>query len=419
MPVAKLSKKAVDALVAPKSGQQFVWDTETKGFGVRIGSTGAKSYVIQYANAEGRLRRVKIGRHGVLTVEQARDQAKIKLASVLMGDDPAEERRHARKDLTVAELCDWYLTEARGGSLLGRRHRPIKESTLLMDESRIRAHIKPLLGARIARRLTIADVEQMQANIAAGKTARGRPMGRGGRTTGGAGAGARSVATLQAIMGHARHKGVISEHHIAGVRKLTRNKRTRRLSAAEIQSLGKAMAFAEQRGENLTGLAVLRLLLLTGFRREEAQKLKRAWVNDVGGYVAFPDTKSGAQVRAISKHALNVIERQPQLEGNSHVFPASVGEGPFTSVSITMRKVCAYARLMDVTPHTLRHTFGSMAGELGFSELTIRAMLGHASQSITQDYVHIDEAVKLAVDKTAQRISELLDAPAMAGSEAR
>jgi integrase len=61
-----------------------------------------------------------------------------------------------------------------------------------------------------------------------------------------------------------------------------------------------------------------------------------------------------------------------------------------------------------VTPHTLRHTFGSVAGDLGFSELTIRAMLGHASQNVTQDYVHIDEALKLAVRMTSDEIEKLL-----------
>jgi integrase len=70
--------------------------------------------------------------------------------------------------------------------------------------------------------------------------------------------------------------------------------------------------------------------------------------------------------------------------------------------------VCGLAGIKGVTPHTLRHTFGSVAGDLGFSELTIRAMLGHASQNVTQDYVHIDEALKLAVQRTSNEIDRLL-----------
>jgi integrase len=405
---AKLNKRTIDAIPVPGKGQAFVWDTEIKGFGMRVGSTGAKTFVIQYANAEGRLRRVKIGRFGVLTVEQAREMAKIKLGTVAAGQDPAEEKRRARSDATVADLCDWYLVEARAGRLIGRRSRPIKSSSLAMDESRIKTHIKPLLGNRIARRLTVAHVEEMQAQIAAGRTAKPRNGSRGGRATGGAGVAARSVGTLQAILGHAKHKGLIADHPTVGARKLAGKKKSRRLSISEIELLGKAMAYARAHGENETGLAVLELLILTGYRREEAQALQRAWVNSAGGFVAFPDTKGDAQLRAIGPEALKVVAAQPEIVGTAYVFPSTVGGGPFTAVSACLQRVCGLVGLASVTPHTLRHTFGSVAGDLGFSELTIRAMLGHASQSITQDYVHIDEALKLAVRRTSDHIAQLL-----------
>ena len=405
---AKLNKRTIDAIPVPGKGQAFVWDTEIKGFGMRVGSTGAKTFVIQYANAEGRLRRVKIGRFGVLTVEQAREMAKIKLGTVAAGQDPAEEKRRARSDATVADLCDWYLVEARAGRLIGRRSRPIKSSSLAMDESRIKTHIKPLLGNRIARRLTVAHVEEMQAQIAAGRTAKPRNGSRGGRATGGAGVAARSVGTLQAILGHAKHKGLIADHPTVGARKLAGKKKSRRLSISEIELLGKAMAYARAHGENETGLAVLELLILTWYRREEAQALQRAWVNSAGGFVAFPDTKGDAQLRAIGPEALKVVAAQPEIVGTAYVFPSTVGGGPFTAVSACLQRVCGLVGLASVTPHTLRHTFGSVAGDLGFSELTIRAMLGHASQSITQDYVHIDEALKLAVRRTSDHIAQLL-----------
>mgnify|MGYP005852639379 CR=1 FL=1 len=409
MALGKLNKRAIDAMATPASGQTFLWDTELKGFGVRAGATGTKSFVIKYTNAEGRTRRSKIGRYGVLTVDQARDIAKVKLGQVVVGRDPAEEIREARKSITVSELCDWYLAEARAGRILGRRMRPIKTSSLDMDESRIRTHIKPLLGRRPARSLTVADVEAMQSDIALGKTAKARDGGRGGRAAGGPGVAARCVGTLQAMLAHAKHKGLIPEHPTHGARKLAGVKRTRRLSRDEIQLLGKAMALAEHNGENSTALAVLRVLLLTGFRREECQAMQRPWVNASAGYVAFPDTKSGAQLRVIGSPALTVIQAQPEITGNPHVFPSTMGEGPYTAVSACLARLCRMARIEGVTAHTLRHTFGSMAGELGFSELTVRAMLGHASQNVTQDYVHIDEAVKLAVERTAAEIAKLLD----------
>jgi integrase len=136
--------------------------------------------------------------------------------------------------------------------------------------------------------------------------------------------------------------------------------------------------------------------------------MQRSWVNVTGGFVSFPDTKGGAQVRAIGPAALKVIQSQSEILGSPYVFPSDVGAGPYTAVSSCLDRVCKLAGISGVTPHTLRHTFGSIAGELGFSELTIRAMLGHASQNVTQDYIHIDEALKLAVERTSDEIARLL-----------
>lgn len=235
--------------------------------------------------------------------------------------------------------------------------------------------------------------------------------------SGGAGVAPRCVGTLQAIIGHAKHKGLLDAHPTQGAKKLASKKRTRRLSVAEIELIGKAMAYAEANGENPVALGVLRILLLTGYRREEGQAMQRPWVNAAGGYVAFPDTKGGAQIRAIGPAAIRIIEKQAVIAGNPHVFPSGVGSGPFTAVSTCLRRVCKLAKIEGVTPHTLRHTFGSVAGDLGFSELTIRAMLGHASQNVTQDYVHIDEALKLAVGRTSDEIETILNRGAVKAAQ--
>ncbi len=408
MPTAKLNKRTIDALKPPAEKQFVLWDNEIRGFGIRVLPSGLKTFIIQYRNAEGIKRRVNLGRFGVLTVDQARDLAKIKLGAVASGEDPAEEARRARNEMNVSELCEWYLTEARAGRILGRRNRPIKESSLAMDESRIRTHINPLIGKRIARYLTIADVEAMQDDVAKGKTGKPRTGGRGGKATGGRGVAARCLTTIQAILGHAKHKGLLAEHPTKGAKKLAGNKRTRRLSVAEIETMGKAMVYAEQQGISPTGIAVIRLLLLTGYRREEGQAMQREWVNPMGGFVAFPDTKTGEQVRAIGPEAIKVIVAQPKIAGNPYVFAATTGDGPFTAVSACLQRVCGFAGITGVTPHVLRHTFASIAAELGFSELTIRAMLGHASQNVTQDYIHVDEALKLAVRRTSDEIAKLL-----------
>jgi integrase len=406
--MTKLLKRTVDALRPEPNRDIFAWDGELRGFGVRVKPSGVKSYLIQYRNEEGRTRRLVLGQHGPLAPESARILALKKLATVADGKDPSAERRAARAGMTISEICDWYLEEAEAGRLLGRRNRPIKASTLTNDRSRIEAHIKPLLGSRQARALRLADIQGMQSDIAKGKTAKPR-VGRGGATKGGPGAAARTVATLQGLLGHARRNDLVAFNPADGVRKLAGKRKDRRLSIAEIKKLGKVMRIAEQEGEHPTALAVVRLLLLTGFRVSEGQGLERAWLRSAAGYVEFPDTKSGGQIRAIGPAAIDLLAKRPARKNCPYVFPADVGDGYFTATAECLARLCAAAEIDNVTPHTLRHTFGSVAGDLGFSELTIAALLGHSAKSVTQSYVHIDEALRLAVTRISEEIAGLLN----------
>ncbi len=177
--MTKLTKQAVDALKPSKVGVQgsysIAWDRELRGFGVRVATSGLKSFIVQYRNAQGRSRRIVIGRYGVMTAEEARREAKTVLGKIAKGIDPLEEKHAAAVEtIGVAAVCDWYLTEAEAGRILGRRRRPIKASTLAMDRSRIEMHIKPLLGKRAVGSLKLGDIEGAQADIAAGKTSKPR-----------------------------------------------------------------------------------------------------------------------------------------------------------------------------------------------------------------------------------------------------
>jgi integrase len=406
--VSRLTKRVVDNLRPDPAREIFVWDDEINGFGVRVQPTGLKTYVVQYRTTIGQQRRMAIGRHGVVTTDQARTVARKHLAHVTLGEDPSAARKAARKFMTVAEVCDWYLEEAEAGRLLGRRRRPIKASSLKMDRSRIDAHIKPLLGKLPVAALKLADVEDMQADIAAGKTAKPRIGSRGGATTGGEGTAARSVSTLRSLLSHARRRGLIDNNPAMGARIFAGNVRERRLSETELRAFGLAMRSVAQEGEHPTGLAAIRLLLLTGFRRMEGLGLQRAWLVERRA-IQFPDTKSGPQLRYVGAAAVELIEAQPIVDGSPFVFPADWGEGHFIGVVRVLDRVRARANLTDVTPHVLRHTFASIAGDMGFSELTIRALLGHAASGVTQRYVHLDTVLGIAADKVAATIAGLLD----------
>jgi integrase len=414
----KLTKRVVDAISPMPGGDVFGWDAELRGFGVRVKPSGVKSYLVQYRNAEGRTRRLVLGQHGALTPEEARRLAQQKLAAAARGEDPSAERHAARSGMTVAEVCDWYLEQARKGQILGRNRRPIKQSTLDLDEGRINAHIKPLIGSRMVRGLTLPDIERVQADILAGKTAKGR-TGRGGLTTGGSGAASRTIGTLRGLLAHATRWKLIERNPAEGVRQIAGKKRDRRLSATELNALGQAIRDSAEDGEHPTAIAAIRFMLLTGFRRMEALGLRRQWVDGEKRVVRFPDTKSGPQVRAIGESAIEVIESQSDAGASVFVFPADHGSGHFIGVVRVLDRICTRAALSGVTPHVLRHTFASIAGELGFSELTIAALLGHSANGVTQRYIHIDEALAMAADKVSAEVAGLLDQRAPRSAETR
>ncbi len=410
--MGKLTKRFIDAL-RPTPGRDVVaWDSELRGFGIRVKPSGAISYLIQYRNAEDRSCRLTLGKAGTLTPDEARALARSKLADVAKGADPVAEKRAASGAPTVSEVCNWYLENAKAGRILGRKGRPIKGSTLTLDEGRINTHVAPLIGSRRVRSLTIADLEGFQADIVAGKTAKPRTGPRGGNTTGGPGVAGRTAGMLHTIFAHAKRLNRIEANPAEGQRKFTAPKKAkRRLSLEEIARLGTAMAEATAEHENVTGIEAIRVLLLTGFRRMEGLGLKRAWVRDREGAVYFPDTKSDFQIRAIGRSAAEAIKAQSGRRGSEYVFPADVGEGHFIGVVRVLQRVCRRANLTDVTPHTLRHTFASVAGDLGFSELTIAGLLGHAPRGVTQGYIHLDRALVVAADQVSAEIARALSKP--------
>ncbi len=406
--MTRLTKRVIDAQ-KPTSRDSFLWDSELRGFGIRIKPSGTRTFVIQYRNVEGRTRRCVIGQYGVLTVEQARDHAKKKLASVIDGADPSAERHAIRLGWTISGICDWYLAEAEAGRLIGRNRRPIKTSSLSGDRSRIEHHIKPLIGNRVVSQLKLADIERLQGDIAAGLTAKARKIGRGGRTAGGVGVASRAISTLRSLLNHARRLGLIEVSPAAGVRIMASQKLKRHLSAGEIRHLGKVMAQMEREGEHPTGLAAIRVMLLTGFRRMEVLGMRKEWAQPDDNLIRFPDTKSGPQMRVAGDAAMTCLEGQALRSHSPFVFPADWGEGHFVGVVRVLDRVCARAGFEKVTPHTLRHSFASMAAAQGFSELTIAGLLGHAPRGVTQRYVHLDTALIIAADQVAAEIARLLD----------
>ena len=215
----KLTKSVVDA-AEPRTKQFTIWCSELKGFGVFVLPSGRCTYFVDYRNSSGVRRRMKIGRHGTVTAEQARKLAISTLAKTLKGDDPAEERVTRRNALTVNELSERYLAAADKGLILGKGNRPKKASSLYVDRGRINRHILPLLGSKRVPDLKGADINRFMADVASGKTStvqktrnkRGKSIVKGGLGT-----AARTVGLLGGMLTYAVEQGIIEKNPVHGI----------------------------------------------------------------------------------------------------------------------------------------------------------------------------------------------------------
>jgi integrase len=152
----------------------------------------------------------------------------------------------------------------------------------------------------------------------------------------------------------------------------------------------------------------VQLILMTGFRRGEALGIRRSWLLPAGG-VDFPDTKAGPQIRPIGKAAIKLLVAQFALDDQHWAFPAERGEGHFVGLPKVLARLCTSAGLKRTTIHDLRHTFASIAADLGFSELVIAGLLGHRAGSVTSGYVHLDRTLAAAADRVSAVIANALD----------
>ena len=116
--MVKITKRVVEAADA-REKDYLIWDDELPGFGLRVFSSGKRSYVIQYRTS-GRSRRYTIGLHGAWAPETARREAKVQLGRVAGGDDPVEDRQLDHRAITVKELCIRYLADLQAGLILGK-----------------------------------------------------------------------------------------------------------------------------------------------------------------------------------------------------------------------------------------------------------------------------------------------------------
>ena len=399
---------------------ELLWDASVTGFGARRQNSEVVSYVLFYRTHEGRQRWHTIGRHGApWTPETAREEARRVLGDVARKLDPAANKRTARKAQTVSELCDQYFADAEAGRLLTRRKTAKKASTLAIDRGRIARHIKPLIGRLKVAAVTPEDIDGLLHDVAAGKTWADIKTGPRGfaRVRGGKGAANRTVRLLGGIFTYAVAKRMRPDNPCHGVVQFADGRRERRVTDREYVQLGEALRRASDTNMWPAAIAAVRFLAVTGWRSGEALALRWAEIDLARRTAILGDTKSGQSMRPLSKAACNILGSL-SCSGEL-VFPATRGNGDvvMTGFKKSWRKISKLAKLpADITPHTLRHSFASVAADLGYSDITIGALIGHKGRTTTSRYTHGADVVLLAAaDAAANRVVELMSGTPSSG----
>ncbi len=374
---AKLTKRAADQ--APVG---FTWDTELRGFGLRVRESGKRSWVLRYISEEGRDRRMVLGTYPPLTPDQARREAMLKLAQVQRGADPIEARRTARAAPTVADLAERYR----------REHLPKNKPTTRRENERLlEKHVLPAFGRKRVDAISTSDVSRLHSGLGE------RPV-----------LANRVWALLSRLFSLAEDWGYRprGSNPVTGVQRFREQGRERHLSEIELRRLGNALAEAEP-GEPQK-VAAIRLLLFTGCRRGEVLSLRWDDLDLDRGLIYLGESKTGRRPVVLNAPARMVLEGMTRAD-SEWLFPAPRGNGPLREIRKTWTRITTAARLEGLRLHDLRHTHASQGLLEGLSLPAIGALLGHAKASTTQRYAHFaQDSVREASEKVGRRLGKAL-----------
>lgn len=381
-----MAERLTDRFVRSQSGPQEAyslhWDSDIKGFGLRVTAAGAKSFILNY-RAGARGRRYTIGAYPDWSVAAAREEAKRLKREIDQGQDPMGERHKERAAPTMRDLADRYL-EVHASKK--------RESSRREDASMLKNFVLPQLGAIRVAEVRHADIERLHRNISK------RAPYRANRT----------VALLSKMFSLAMKWEWRADNPARGVERNPEVKRDRYLSLDELQRLSNALAnHSNQRSAN-----VIRFLLLTGARRGEV--LSATW--DQFDLETGIWTKPSAHTKQKKDHrvplsapALKLLSDMRAKEVHStHVFPGRIPGEPIREIRKTWTSVCKQAGITNCRIHDLRHTYASILASAGMSLPVIGALLGHTQPNTTARYAHLfDDPLREATERVGRLVSAI------------
>ena len=380
-----ISRRTVEALKADRD--TVFWDSELLGFGVRVYPTGRKVYVVQTRAGGKDGKRVTVGRHGVITAEEARRRAALIVARIKAGEEPVPEPMAVKlaNGPTVADLAAVYLDQVVAVRL--------KPASAKAYRGVIEKHILPALGRKPALSVDHAAVSALHHGLAKMPAMANR-----------------AVEMLFRIYRAAEERELIPEGSNP-CRQIAMNRQRRHerfLTDEEFRRLGRVLDEAERSEGSMARAAMaIRLLLLTGCRKNEILSLRWDHVDLEAREMRLGDTKTGPRTVQLSPAATAVLARSPRLNGNPHVIPGTRRGSRMSGLQRSWDRIRKSAGLEDMRLHDCRHSFASRALALGESLPMIGRLLGHSQVQTTARYAHL---ARDSVHEAARRVSDRIEA---------
>jgi integrase len=371
-----------EACVDPGRDRSIYWDTETRGFGLVVTSSGHRSFVVQYRTG-GRSRRMTID--GVLGLMKARKRAKKLLGEVANDKDPLQERRKAaaHAENTFERIAENYL--ARDGKEL---------RTLEQRRKMLERLVYPKLGSQQIADIRRSDIVKLLDKI---EDANGPVMAD------------RTLATVRKVMNwHASRSDEFRSPVVRGMARTSSKDRARArvLTDDELRTIWKA-------AEAMLGPfgALVRFLLLTAARRGEAAGM--TWKEIEGIDWILPEHRNKVKVdlvRPLSQAAQELLAKLPRIGKKGFVFTTG-GTAPIGGFSKFKAKLDEAGGISDWTLHDLRRTARSLMSRAGIAVDYAERCLGHVIGGVRGVYDRHEfyEEKKRAYEALAAQVERIVN----------
>lgn len=369
----RLTQTYVDNATCPAGKQKTDhFDTAVSGFLLKVMPTGKRTFYLRYKDSHGKVKEKALLDARVVSLADARHQAKIFLSELALGNDPFVTQQTKRATPTLKDFYTvHYLPYMKA-------HKPKSWKT---DEAAMRLHVLPTLGKCYLDEIKRRDIQ----DLVTAHSRQHKPSSTN-----------RMLNVLHRLFACALDWEItgISRNPVSGVSKLRENnQRQRYLSKDELRSLWHEL----ETSEFTYVTALLKMLLLTGARKSEAAHAKWGDIDLQGNQWCIPEDKTGsARYVPLSNVAIDMLRQLERLEGCDYLFPNPATMQPYNNIFHTWRNIRNAADISDIRIHDLRHSYASFLVNQGTPIYEVAQILGHSKLSTTQRYAHLSQDKLLA-----------------------